>query len=307
VGENVVGGALTAVPSPILTIAPTTNWYLVKRALGVSSECINTLDVLFRPTALGIFSYDGWLGAGDWQLNLTPNVNYANTMLQTQNGNVCSVSVTNVRLYICTMRMEIPDQITTLHLREFQVQQKPLQAVNLTFTVPPSSEMLYVFLQSTLAGTSTIWPPSQFSTVGDLQNNVTALQITYANVTKPMTRWTSGYVAPAGGAVGATPAFNGLVQFYAQHNIELGKATDGAGVESFNEWLNRGALYSFNFIRDSADRSTEIQLQIECKTQANGAPDLTGTTQVFVASEFRRVVQMTQSQGMITEVRSLNT
>lgn len=311
--------SVSVAPAPTVAILTTKNWYIIRREV---SQAINNVDVLFRPTALGIFNYDGWLGAGDWQLNLTPNVNFASTILQTINNNVCAAAISDVKLYICTMKMSIPDEITTLHLREFMVQPRAYNAPNFVFSVPPSTEMLYVFLQQTDAGnTDTRYPPNLFITnnmtvaanppndlpivsLANAQNNVEALQLTYANVTKPMTRWTSGYVAPAAIAAAPLPgaAQNKLVQFYAQHMQEIGKANDAAGVETFDEWLSRGALYSFSFIRDAADRSTEMQLQL---TFGAGTAPTNG--QVFICAEYRRVVEITQANGMITKVQSLNT
>lgn len=303
---------ISLLPLPGVAIATTTNWYLVNRNIGQSDQAINTVDVLWRPTALGFFSYDGWIGSGDWQLNLTPNVNYQTAMLQTLNGNTCSVSIKNVRFYMCQMKMSIPNQITVLHLKEYQIQAKQYNSPNLVFTVPASTEMLYVFVQDGSAGRTTIIPPSSFALYGQKQNNITQLQLTYANLTKPQTIWLSGYKAPPATGV-LTPAVNSLVQFYNQHMQELGRANDATGVETFNQWLERGALYAFNYVRDSNERGTEVQMQITIIDPAttevlvpNPVAVPSTNPQIFVCAEYRRVVEMTQNDGAIVAVKSLN-
>ena len=315
------GAALLALPAPVIPIVATSNWYLVARNIAASDQAINTVDVLWRPTALGFFSYDGWIGSGDWQLNLTPNVNYATAMLQTGGINSAgtgalapaNVNITNVRFYMCQMKMSIPNQITVLHLKEYQIQAKQLNSNNLVFTVPASTEMLYVFVQDGAAGTDTRLPPSLFGLYGNAQNNVTQLQLTYANLTKPQTVWLSGYRAPPATGIlnGGQKSLNSLVQFYNQHQQELGRANDATGVETFNQWLERGALYAFNYVRDSNERGTEVQMSITLKTPGGidimaGTASYVGNPQVFVCAEYRRVVEMTQNDGAIVAVKSLN-
>jgi hypothetical protein len=301
------GGGVGLSPRPPADITATNNWYIVKRNTGKSDQAINTVDVLWRPTAMGFFSYDGWIGSGDWQLNLTPNVNYKIAMLQTLNKNECSVAITGVRFYMCQMKMSIPNQITTLHLKEFQIQSKPYSS-NLVFTVPASTEMLYVFVQDGSAGRTTAIPPSSFTLPGQKQNNVKQLQLTYANLTKPQTLWLSGFKAPPATGV-VTPAQNALVQFYNQHQQELGRANDATGVETFNQWLERGALYAFNYVRDSNERGTEVQMSITIDDPVTGAPIIAAAgfnPQVFVAAEYRRIVEMTQQDGAIVAVKAIS-
>ena len=314
IGTDAAGTALIANPAPVTGgVLATPNWYLTSRNIGQSDQAINTVDVLWRPTALGFFTYDGWIGSGDWQLNLTPNVNYATAMLQTLYGNTCSVNITNVRFYMCQMKMSIPNQITILHLKEYAIQAKQLNSNNLVFTVPASTEMLYVFVQDGAAGTTTIIPPSTFGLYGNAQNNITQLQLTYANLTKPQTVWLSGYRAPPAVGIlnGGSTSLNSLVQFYNQHMQELGRANDATGVETFNQWLERGTLYAFNYVRDSNERGTEVQMSITLKTPGGldiiaGNGNYTGNPQVFVCAEYRRIVEMTQNDGAIVAVKSLN-
>lgn len=310
-------GTYLVTPAPAVAVVATTNWYLVTRATTAARQAQNYIDVCFRPTGLGIWNYDGWLGAGDWQLALVPDSNYINNMLQTINGNTASVEIIDAQLYVCTMQMSIPDQVSTLHLREYAVQTKPATGLssNLSFSVPPSSETLYVFLQSNTTGSTSVYPPSRFTVANDLQNNIQSCQVTYANRSSPMTRWNSGFVAPKSttGAIptadytsntgtATTDAQDLLAQLYTQSQMELGKANDATGTETYNQWLQRGVLLAYNFVRDSSDRSTEVQLNLTFNSDPTGLG-----VNVFLCAEYRKVVEITQSNGMITSVRSLNT
>ena len=92
---------------------------------------------------------------------------------------------------------------------------------------------------------------------------------------------------------------------------ELGRANDATGVETFNQWLERGTLYAFNYVRDSNERGTEVQMSITLKTPGGldiiaGNGNYTGNPQVFVCAEYRRIVEMTQNDGAIVAVKSLN-
>ena len=79
----------------------------------------------------------------------------------------------------------------------------------------------------------------------------------------------------------------------------------GGGSESFNEWLERGPIYAFRFDRDAKARDTEFSLQITYKTP-EGEPGVAfeDSSRLFVISQYRRSVQLTHSNGQITEVIS---
>ncbi len=66
---------------------------------------------------------------------------------------------------------------------ESMVQSKPLQGIEQQFEFT-------IFLQSNQAGSNPRDPPSMFKLPLD-SDHVKSLQITYANTSKPSTRWTS--------------------------------------------------------------------------------------------------------------------
>ena len=113
-----------------------------------------------------------------------------------------SIAVKDVKLYIAIAKMSIPDSIDVLRLNELQCQSKQMtSSQNFQWTVPGSTRRLYMFLQDTSAGSNPIIPPSVFRVYGSTtalaptvlpvstgeERNLTSLQVTYANITKPQT------------------------------------------------------------------------------------------------------------------------
>ena len=138
-------------------IAPTANWYLTRRNLQYSTQARNTVQVLWKPSALGIFRYDQPLGHGAYRLQLSPDPNYSMTAIEypyssttgygpyTTPG-VYSIAVKDVKLYIAIAKMSIPDSIDVLRLTELQCQSKQMttSSQNFQWTVPGSTRRLYV-------------------------------------------------------------------------------------------------------------------------------------------------------------------
>ena len=102
-----------------------------------------------------------------------------------------------MKLYCCVGKLSIPDEIVQLDLLEMAAYSKVMQAKsqNLQFTVPASTETIYVALQNPSAGANPGFPPNKFTAANDSDLNLQSLQITYANQTKTQTRWVSGFAA----------------------------------------------------------------------------------------------------------------
>ena len=115
------------------------------------------------------------------------------------------------------------------------------------------------------------------------------MQITYANVNKPSTNWSSEFATPK----------NYLTQRYLDTILYSGMVESEGGAESFDEWRKRGAIYLFDFSRDSEDRSSHDQLQMQF-----GAME--ANTNVFVCSFYTRVCEITTTNGFISSVNSLS-
>jgi hypothetical protein len=165
------------------------------------------------------------------------------------------------------------------------------------FTVPASTRAISVFVQDQVAGSDTRNPPTRF-TVGTLngERKLESLQLTYANVTKPATRWSSSYDSNN----------NNMQQRYVDTQLESGLIDNVGGAESFQDWMDRGPLYHFSFNKDMNDRAT--QLQLATKFTRNAFLDASGTptgAYAFVIAWHQVQVEIVTEHGMITSVRKL--
>ncbi len=306
----------TVTPGAVGGIAATADWYMVRRQLVRSAEGRNRVQVLWCPPT-GIFEYEGVLGSGDYRIQLSPDANFQRSMAETINpqpragavgvaDSTFTINVLDVRFYAAVAKMPIPDQVQTLHLREWSVQAKQMQSSNqnFSFSVPASTTRLHVFLQDGRAGSTPLAPPSRFSVQNGSDLNLQSLQLTYDNQVRPTTRWSTAFAdnQPAG----RNTAF--LQQFYYQSLLERHAEDSAGGAETFNEWLERGPLYSFGFLRDASSRSTDVQLQISYNDPGvdAAAPGFDVTSRVFLVSEYDRTVEITTQGGSVTEVRSLS-
>lgn len=248
---------------------------------------------MYQPP-VGVMEHSKPLGSGDYRFQFNPNANYKIACVESATGKVTPTNynfeVDSMELYICTEKMDVsPTGTDTLHLMEHQVQSKKITAgeQNFDFTVPPSTRAISIFVQS---GTRTTRvPPSNFKCVGDHERKLQSIQITYANTTKPPTRWTSEFGTNT----------NKLQQRYLDTQIESTQAFSSGGCETFQQWLENGVLLHYNWNRDAADRSTQLQLQtnfLSMEADAN----------IFVVSHYSRTVEMSVTNGFISSVTSLS-
>ena len=300
-------------------IAATAEWYMTRRNLSHSTQARNTIQVLWKPSALGIFRSEKAMGAGNYSLQLNPDSNYQKTMIEypyssttgygPNTSSPYSVAILDAKLYVAMGKESIPSEPRLYPTLEFQCQQKNMNGANSNFqwTVPNSTITLYMFLQDTSAGSNPIIPPSVFRVYGTstvnaatlpaaigCEQNLEQIQITYANMTKPQTRWTSGFAASG----------DYLVQLFMQSLIETDRLNEGGGAETMDQWLQRGPLYCWRFDRDAADRSTEVQTQVTFNSTSPAWPTTTGAN-LFLCAEYEKVSEITTNDGVITNVRSL--
>ena len=257
---------------------------------------------MYKPP-IGIMEHGKPLGSGDYRFQFNPNSNFKTACVESRGGVLpatYNLNVTSMELYICTELMDVsPTGTELLHLMEHQVQSKNLGGVgdrNFDFTIPPSTKAISVFIQSGAAGVNTRVPPSLLSChangVGgagfDAQNTIRSIQLTYANMTKPPTRWTSEFSATV----------RKLQQRYLDTQIESSQAFSAGGCETLQQWLEGGVLLHYSWIRDANDRSTQLQLQVDYSEAEADA-------QIFVVAHYTRSVEMQINQGYIASVNSL--
>lgn len=280
------------------TAAATADWYAIRRTTR-SDQARHKIDVLYQPP-LGALQVDQAMGSGSYKISLSPDPNYRLSMIETKDPGYAlagtstryQVIVKDVKLYICTAKLSIPDSIVQLDLMEYAAFSKVMNAKsqNLSFTIPASTETIYVALQSPSAGSNPAFPPNRFVANNDSDLNLESIQITYANQVKTQTRWTSEFSAGT----------NKLVQLYNMSLQETHRDSSPGGAESFNQWLDRGPLYAFRFDRDAQARDTEMTIQISYKDSEAGTFDQ--QSKLFIIAEYRRLVELTHSNGQVVQV-----
>jgi hypothetical protein len=122
----------------------------------------------------------------------------------------------------------------------------------------------------------------------DAQNSIKSIQLTYANMTKPPTRWSSEFTADV----------KKLQQRYLDTQIESSQAFSSGGCETLQQWLEGGVLLHYSWARDANDRSTQLQIQADF---AQHEPN----SNLFVVSHYTRSCEIDVNQGYISSVRSI--
>ena len=201
-----------------------------------------------------------------------------------------------VKFYACVGKLELPDDIVPLDLTEWHAQSRTMSGASgqFQFTVPQSTEVIYVALQGPAAGSNPAYPPNKFTAPADSDLMVKTIQVTYGNQTKPQTQWLTDFSAGT----------NHLKQFYYNTLVETQHHDNVGGAESFNQWLDRGPVYAFKFDRAMNARDTEVTVQITYNTSV--ALPFDQTSKIFLLSEYRKLTKVTHSMGSITQVISMN-
>jgi len=289
-------------------IAATGNYYFTTGKVNPRSDLSrNKIYVAFQPP-VGIFQHDGVLGAGDYRFQLNPNANYkksaveAISALATIGTGIAitnyNIEVEDMKFYAGMINTEIPNQIEDLHLKECLVQSKTAtNNTTLEFSVPSSTFGLAVWAQSNDAGSNPQVPPTMFKCKDDSDLKLTQIQITYANVTKPSTKWSSEF-DPIDQNIGNATSSNLMVQRYHDTLAESGLGSNPAGCETLNEYLKRGPIYYYSFERDASNMATQVQLQINFST-------LEADAKVFLGAFYTRSTRITTSNGMVASVITL--
>jgi hypothetical protein len=261
------------------------------------------VQVLYQPP-LGIFAYGEPMGAGQYKLSMAPDPSYRLSMVETKVPDYAAstgadsrygVSIKDIKFYACVAKMSIPDSIQTLDLTEWQAQSKTMTGKSNQFQYPRAlKSRIYIALQGPAAGSNPAFPPNKFIGASNSDLNIDLLQVSYGNQTKPQTRWSSEF----GSGV------NHLRQFYQNTICETMRMDESGGVESFNEWLERGPIYAFRFDRDANARDTEVTVQVTYKDPSGGTFD--NNSKLFILSEYRKLTKISHSHGSIVEVVSMN-
>jgi len=298
------GTELIVGPRPPADIANTADWFIVRSDTLRCPQAVNRTYVMWQPP-LGIMDYSGYISSGEFSFVMNPNANYELMGVETKNPNNVSaatrkykLNIHNVTLMVYQQKISIPQGITNYFVDEYVMDAKPYSQ-NLTFNVSESTRAIVIFLQDTRAGADPLTPPSMFKVRDNGDLNISSIQVTYANVAKPNTPYTSDY-APAA-AAGAT-SLNLLQQRYHDSLYESGIDVDAVGCESFADWMRRGPFYYFSFDKDMSNKATVVQISLS----SNNA-NLPTYARVFCCAIKRRTVQMETADGRIKSIAAADT
>ncbi len=314
---NALGNAGVVIPFPPADVAATEDAYIIKNIRKDGGQR-NKVFALWQPP-VGLFDYGGHLGSGEYRVSLNPNTSFKYSAVETRQGTeeksaVQTVTadsgwdlvINSVKFYVATVKASIPQGITNLYLIESQVQNKSMTGQDQTFdfVVPSSTKALCVFVQSNKAGSNPQFPPTMFKLpvgTGSVNQDLLleSLQISYANQVKPATRWTSAFTGLLGTA--GNPSINELQQRYNDSFMEAGTLMDPAGCESFEDFIKRGPFYYFSFERDSADKSTQVQVA----AKINFTDLATVGCNLFLVAFYSRAIELTMDGSMVQQVRAL--
>jgi len=174
------------------------------------------------------------MGAGNWQLVMSPNSNYQNAVIESKDpaglpgvpnvstaNTLWNLSIDEVYYYYYVEKMSIPEGPRNLFLMEYGVDSKQVSS-NVSFEVSSSTMALTVFIQGSTAGTSPLLPPSMFKTLDNNDLSLATIQIQYAGITKTATPWLSNYQSATVGANPLNNYINQLQQRYYDSYRECG-------------------------------------------------------------------------------------
>jgi hypothetical protein len=254
-------------------------------------RAMDNVYMMYAPP-LGIMEHGKPMASGDYRFQFNPASNFETAGLESSIGaSAFKLVVTSMELYICTEKQEVAASGTeVLHLMEHQIQSKPLGGAgekNFDFTVPSSTKAISIFVQSGNAGSSTQTPPSKFCCT-DAEKTLRSIQVTYANITKPPTRWSSEY------------SYNEhkLQQRYLDTQIESSQAFSPGGAQTLQQWMDDGVLLHYSWLRDANDRSTQLQLQVDYRVAEPNA-------NIFLISHYTKSVEIQVNNGFVSSVTSL--
>lgn len=258
----------------------------------------NTFQIMFVPP-VGLFQTNSVLGAGSYRISLTPKGDPTNQagMQTTLSGTAVAgtnafLAINSLKFYMATFRADtsMMDNVYYLPLREINIQSKSIVSggqTSLNFTLPSSTIGIAVFVQDQTAGSTMKVPPSAFINSNDTQKLLKNLQITFGNISKPSVNYSSDY--------DATDGTNKLLQRYidTQNNTNLLPFSS----ETYADWLERGNLYYWNWVRPNEDASTEAQVYI---TMGTTSP---ANANIFVCAVYRTTCELSVVNGIISSVK----
>ena len=297
---TVVQPPATDIPALTLIYArkrPITKYAPLVTSTAASND--NSIEVCFQPP-VGIFNTDLALPSGAYRISLFPKSDTVSGIEsdasngRTNQSTTSRIRVEEVQLFLSVFKDTKPfnDGSYYVPLIEMNIQNKTMAlgaSLNtFNFTIPSSTIALTSFIQAVESGTTTLVPTSRFT--GQVKAEALDLrfiQLTFGNVTKPTNNFSSAFIGTSG---------KFITQRWLEASINSGQYE--LSCEPLEDYLVRGPLYHFSFIRDAENRSTECQAQL----QYGG---LTNNNNGFLVSHYRTLSKISVNSGYVTSVETL--
>lgn len=261
------------------------------------------IQVMFQ-LPLSPFYNDQCIPTSSIRFSLFPNTTKKNAFEYLEADGAGSPAPANISLLISNLYFfayvfegdrNFVDGTYYMSLTELEVQSKALitgasSDTTRQFNIPSSTLGICAFVQDQLVATPTTLnvPPSKFiSRDRSETDNWNGLQLQYSNQIKPTQLYQTSFDAGT----------QNIVQRYweSQSNANM----EQIGGEDFNDWLKRGQIQYYSFIRPADDRSTSLQVQAQFA-------QVTNPTLLFIASFYRKLCAIKVVNGVVASVESLN-
>ncbi len=303
VSKTAQGYDLTVTPkAPIAGVeVAKANGFTRIRYIKHSEHGFNSVETIFQPP-IGIFSTDSAMPSGSYRISLVPKsdlLSAVETKAPLPAKKEFKVSIDSLYFFMSVFRSETSFDNGTyyLSLDEMNISTKTLNQGmgqnSLNFTIPSSTIGIGAFVQDVGAGTNSVVPPSKFKSSDSSSDAIKTIQITYSNVSKPVQNFDSDL------SVSVNPA-NASKQYLTQRYIDsaINSELYHVSCETFDDYLTRGPIYYYSWIRSADDRSTEAQLQCTFN-------NLQGTNNIFLTAIYRNLIKISVENGLITSVAKL--
>lgn len=270
---------------------------------------------------------------GDMQINLSPNSNWKTAVVESCRSTLYNTDVVHgtdfcfgiksMRLYLarCNLPASVspPREIKSFPMMDMLIANKslPSGSAHLDFTIPSTTKKVVIWIQDSAAGTNTKIPLSRFKarqytgsgdSIATLQQygqfahtfdeSMRSMQVTFASITKPRTRFQSGNTQMNDG----NPLKNSMLQRWMMTN----QNNDDIARENFHDWLSSGPYYCFDYVKASDNTGTYLQVDIDFGAGVTGLSGFPTTgvgpsspqsnINLFVCAIYEKAVQLQYSE-----------
>jgi hypothetical protein len=258
---------------------------------------VHTFEIVWTPP-LSIFKKSHVMPSGKYEVVLNPQTASNLQLRAIESLGLVSkdpstdykFSVDSMFLYVATVDSQRLDDVTYyLDLDETSCQMDSLGNttgfVQKHFDVSPSTHSLTVAFQDETAGSDTRFSASKFKIRDAGETKLSRFFVSFAGQSKP--------------EIDADPEYSGTIDYtlqrYVENALDSGGYDDVGGIESLEDWRERGMYHHFNFPRDGSDTSKKVSVHSQFSTaQPNGS--------VLLFDHYKKLARIVVTGGQIREV-----